>query len=375
MPTPPSLASIPLSANIHAITAWGLPQGNAYSPAGVPLIQPSVIVSSGRSTDLSLSMSLSPVPARIVQQVRSGQLVDMRDLLGANAAVRQHFEGVHGALGFHVFPMYSRQKVWEVTALPSWITCFLTYLAVLIPDPVTCECLAYAILVVQEAMHHGGQDWLDYDWLFQQQAVIDSNLQWNLVHPGLQATTISSHRSGLDTFYNLCQECDHTMQQCAMTQLQQPSARNNQTTMAPRTTPRHMLCVPRVMYLPPIFAPGASNHHTLHEIASLPLGLGKIRSLLVPPPQHPVELLASFKMTLHFTSLCLPNWLDNLVCVILLSIVLLLCCLFVLCVHVLVMSNGIIIKLLYMIHWFVLGCFPLVGILICWLLFHNWYTI
>ena len=30
------------------------------------------------------------------------------------------------------------------------------------------------------------------------------------------------------------------------------------------------------------FAPSASNHHTLHEIASLPLGLGEIWSLLVP---------------------------------------------------------------------------------------------
>ena len=76
-------------------------------------------------------------------------------------------------------------------------------------------------------------------------------------------------------------------------------------------------------------------------------------------------------MTLHFTSLCLLNWLDNLVCVMLLSIVLLLCRLFVLCVRVLVMSMGIIIKLLYMIHCSVLGCFPLVGIMVCWLLCHN----
>ena len=111
----------------------------------------------------------------------------------------------------------------------------------LTPDPVTCERLAYAILVVREAMHHEGQGWLDYDWLFQQQAATDSNLQWSLVHPGLQATTILSHSSGLGTFCNLSQECDHTTQQCAMTQLQQPSARNNQTTMAARTMP-HRIC-------------------------------------------------------------------------------------------------------------------------------------
>ena len=239
IPPPVSLASIPLSANPHVPIAWESPQGTS-APAGVPLIQPPAPVTSVQSTDLSLSMSLRPVPVRIVQQVRSGQFVDMRDLLGDNAAVRQHFEGVHGALGFHVLPMSSRPRVREVTSLPSWTACFLTYLAVLTPDPTTRKRLAYAILVIREAMRHGGQGWLDYDRLFRQQATIDHNIQWNLVHPGLQATTILSHRSGQGLFCNLCQECDHAAQQCAMIQLQQPPTRNNLATPVSRMTSRRI---------------------------------------------------------------------------------------------------------------------------------------
>ena len=74
------------STNLHVPTAWELPQGTS-APAGVPLIQPPAIVTSVKSTDLSLSMSLHPVPAQIVQQIRSGQFMNMWNLLGDNAAV------------------------------------------------------------------------------------------------------------------------------------------------------------------------------------------------------------------------------------------------------------------------------------------------
>lgn len=53
-------------------------------------------------------------------------------------------------------------------------------------NPVTCERLAYAVLVIREAMHHGGHKWLDYDWLFRETGTLDRNMPWNSIHPGLQ---------------------------------------------------------------------------------------------------------------------------------------------------------------------------------------------
>ena len=41
-----------------------------------------------------------------------------------------------------------------------------------------------------EARRHGGSNWLDYDLVFRQQAVLDPSLRWNTMHPGIQATTL-----------------------------------------------------------------------------------------------------------------------------------------------------------------------------------------
>ena len=171
---------------------------------------------------MSLSISTRPIPARIVQQVRAGRFIEMRELLGDNAAVKHHFEELHGTMGLHILPTTSRPRVREVNSLPSWVCCFLTYLAVGTMDPATRDRLTYAVLLIREAMRHGGQGWMEYDRLFRQQAAIDPSLQWNTIHPGLQATTILAQRpSGAGTYCVTCQECDHVASQCALPQLQQ----------------------------------------------------------------------------------------------------------------------------------------------------------
>ena len=87
----------------------------------------------------------------------------MRDLLGDNATVRSHFEDMHGALGVQLLPVSARPRVREVTSLPSWVCCFLTYLAVGTSDRTTRDRLTYAILLIREAMRHGGHGWMEYD--------------------------------------------------------------------------------------------------------------------------------------------------------------------------------------------------------------------
>ena len=67
------------------------------------------------------------------------------------------------------------------------MSCFLTYLAIGTSDPITQERLAYAVLIIREAMRHGGQGWLEYDRLFRQQAALNPTLPWNVIHPELQA--------------------------------------------------------------------------------------------------------------------------------------------------------------------------------------------
>ena len=106
---------------------------------------------------MSLSISSRPIPAKFVQQVQSRKFVEMRDLLDDNMAVRRHFEDLHSAMGVQLLPIMSKPKVSEVTMLPVWMSCFLTYLAIGTSDPITQERLAYAVLIIREAMRHGGQ--------------------------------------------------------------------------------------------------------------------------------------------------------------------------------------------------------------------------
>ena len=71
--------------------------------------------------------------------------------------------------------------------------CFLTYLAVGTSDQLMRDKMTYATLLICEALKHGGQGWLEYDKLFRQQAALNSGLPWNIIHPGLQASTILGH--------------------------------------------------------------------------------------------------------------------------------------------------------------------------------------
>ena len=176
----------------------------------------------GAQPGLSLSISLRPLPARLVSLIQSGRFVEMRDLLGDNAAVGGRMEEIRAAEGVSILQVAARPRVREVSSLPSWMCCFLSFLAVSTTDGVTRERLAYAILIIREYLRHGGSGWLEYDRLFRQQAALNPALRWDVIHPGLQATTIVAQRSGTGgMFCSLCQDCDHPVSQCALAQFQQ----------------------------------------------------------------------------------------------------------------------------------------------------------
>uniref|UniRef100_A0A1X7T3X3 Uncharacterized protein n=1 Tax=Amphimedon queenslandica TaxID=400682 RepID=A0A1X7T3X3_AMPQE len=99
----------------------------------------------------------------------------MKELLGDNIALTQHFELSAGYFPM-VLPSSAHPCLREVSTLPSWIYCFLTYLAVLVQDQFIRDCLVYARSRVRESLCHGGRGWLDYDRLFRQQAALDHSL-------------------------------------------------------------------------------------------------------------------------------------------------------------------------------------------------------
>ena len=146
-----------------------------------------------------------------------------------NIALLHQLEAIHGYSTLHLGGV-ARPRLRDVASLTTWCYCFLSYMAIRTCDPSTRDQLAYARLIIREALHHGGGGWLDYDRAFHQQAAVDPSLRWNTLLPGLQASTMLGHGTCQGAlFCTLCQEVDHMRAQCALLCLNPPISRASNT--------------------------------------------------------------------------------------------------------------------------------------------------
>ena len=100
------------------------------------------------------------------------------------------------------------------------IHCFLAYAAIHCLDPFTRDMLAYARLILGEAMCHRGSGWLEYDRAARQQRAIDPAKPWNVLDPGLHSGFILSRSSAAAVKHcTACQGIDHTSQ-CALVSIE-----------------------------------------------------------------------------------------------------------------------------------------------------------
>lgn len=237
------LTSVALLAGNQAAPSFSMPSNHPPQSSHTPVPQLWSSLQTGNlspSTGLILSPAAEPFPQKLVDKVKSGQFVEMRELLADNISLIQQLEDIQG------FPVPSlgatRPRLREVSSLSTWCYCFLGYVAILTPDPTTRDQLAYARLIIREALRHGGQGWRDYDRAFRQQRAADRSLPWNTLLPGLQAATILGHGRGQgSTFCTLCRGVDHTRSQCAMLYLQPPLSGASTPTSV--IGPRRNICV------------------------------------------------------------------------------------------------------------------------------------
>ena len=93
----------------------------------------------------------------------------------------------------------------------SWVYCFLSYVAVRVPDPRLRELVAYGQIVIQLARSHGGSGWLEYDRRFRQQVAAGAPHVGNGARIGPGARNCP-----------LCLSWDHERADCALASLDQP---------------------------------------------------------------------------------------------------------------------------------------------------------
>ena len=209
-------------------------------PSGNGMIQPG-LPPGPSSLGMILSPSMEPIPPKLVQRITDGQFVEMRDLLQDNVTLQQQVDAIAGPFQLPPIPGLTRPRLRGVKSVTSWISCFLAYAAVKTTDVNTRNHLAYARLLIQEALRHGGMGWLDYDRVFRKQVAIDPTLQWNSLMPGLHTSTILSTRNGTGLFCTLCKGSDHPNTTCALTYLHHqgmPPLAPTQTSTSSRRPPR-----------------------------------------------------------------------------------------------------------------------------------------
>ena len=193
------------------------------SNASLPVQYTNILITDPASSSrpgLILSPACDPFPQTLVNRVQAGQFVEMRDLLADNIALMSQLSSLHGTVPLPMTTV-QRTRLREVPSLVSWMYCFAAYVAIRTPDELTRQMLAYAHLVIREALRHGGGGWAEYDRVFRRQISINPALSWNTLEPSLQAATILGQRTGDGMLCTLCQECDHTSSLCALAPLQQ----------------------------------------------------------------------------------------------------------------------------------------------------------
>ena len=159
LPPPTSLTSVPLintarptfdhflpsmTTGVTWANSAPIPQSNPHHPS----LPPTASAQSG----LVLSPAAEPIPQRLVHKIRSGNFVEMKELLADNLALISQLESVPG---MHLLGA-TRPRLREVTTLASWCYCFLGYMAVRTTDLGTRDQLAYARLLIKEVQAKGG---------------------------------------------------------------------------------------------------------------------------------------------------------------------------------------------------------------------------
>lgn len=182
------------------------------------------VTGGNQAAGLSLSLASEPFPQKVVDKVRSGNFVEMLELLTNNITLLQQLEVFHSQCSSPSLPGVLRPWLQEVTSLPSWVYCFLACIVIKTPNQTTRDLLTYLRLVIREAQRHDGRGWLDYDRVFRQQAAIDRSLQWTSLQPGIQAATILGHGPSRGMFCTLCHEPDRLAELCALSYLQESSS-------------------------------------------------------------------------------------------------------------------------------------------------------
>ena len=166
LPPPASVLSL---AEMEALaTQLAAPRSSAPAPRSqLPLL---------------LSSALPPIPARVVEKIRTGVFVEMRELLPDNVSLLQPLQET--SLPDHP-PPATPSRLRDIRDPLSWAACFMAFVAAKVESPETRELMAYGKIIISLVQRHGGLGWATYDTLFGQQVAAGAEAAWSQLNPSV----------------------------------------------------------------------------------------------------------------------------------------------------------------------------------------------
>ena len=165
---------------------------------------------------LVMSSALPPIPAKVVEKIRSGAHVELKELLPDNVALLQRLQETNTAGQTAGVPSRLR----DIRDPLTWVACFLAFVAAKVEHRETRELMAYGQIILLLARKHGGLGWTVYDSQFRQLAAAGAGASWTEINPSLMAATVLG--SGGDATGRVCSRClavDHGPRECALASL------------------------------------------------------------------------------------------------------------------------------------------------------------
>ena len=77
--------------------------------------------------------------------------MEMKELLGDSISLLTKLDSLNAPSVYHTFVNSAKPRLREITSLPSWLYCFLAYVALCCNDKDTRDRLSYARIMIKEA--------------------------------------------------------------------------------------------------------------------------------------------------------------------------------------------------------------------------------